>query len=104
MVEASIIGSDDVRRAAEELINEYGPEALAIAKKRAIALRREGFESIAQAWDLILQRNREFGRQPRGVQAGPQTEYLPFRMILSHLARMVVLFFGQHNSLTTRRP
>lgn len=53
MVEVSIVGPGGVHRAAEELIAEYGSEALDVAKKRTVALRSEGFESLAKTWDLI---------------------------------------------------
>ena len=53
MVEALPIGPDGIYRAAEEMIGEHGPEALAEAKNRALALRSEGFESIAKTWELI---------------------------------------------------
>ena len=53
MAEALPIGSDGIHRAAEEMITEYGSEALAEAKKRAQAVRSEGFESLAKTWDLI---------------------------------------------------
>ncbi len=53
MVEALPIGPDGIYRAAEEMIGEHGPEALAEAKTRAQTLRSEGFESIAKTWDLI---------------------------------------------------
>ncbi len=53
MVEALPIGPDSIHRAAEEMIAELGPEALAKAKKRAQSTRSEGFESLAKTWDLI---------------------------------------------------
>ncbi len=53
MVEALPIGPDSNHRAAEEMIAELGPEALAKAKKRAQSTRSEGFESLAKTWDLI---------------------------------------------------
>ncbi len=53
MVEALPIGPDGIHRAAEEMIVEHGPEALTTAKKRALVLRAEGFESLAKTWDLI---------------------------------------------------
>ncbi len=53
MVEALPIGPDGIHRAAEVMIAEYGPEALAEAKERAQDLRSEGFESLAKTWDLI---------------------------------------------------
>jgi len=42
-------------RAAEEMINDYGAEALTNARKRAQELRSEGFESVAGTWDLICE-------------------------------------------------
>ncbi len=53
MVEALPIGPDGIHRAAEEMIAEHGPEALAKARKRAQTLRAEGLESLAKTWDLI---------------------------------------------------
>jgi hypothetical protein len=40
-------------RAAEEMINDYGSQALTTARKRAQELRSEGFDSVANTWDLI---------------------------------------------------
>jgi hypothetical protein len=53
MVEALPIGSDSIHRAAEEMITDHGPEALAKSKKQTLALRSEGFGSLAKTWDLI---------------------------------------------------
>ena len=53
MVEALLIGSDGIHRAAEEMITDHGPDALAKGKKQALALRSEGFGSLAKTWDLI---------------------------------------------------
>ena len=53
MVVALPIGPDGICRAAEEMIAEHGPEALAKAKKEAQTTRSEGFESLAKTWDLI---------------------------------------------------
>ncbi len=53
MIEALPIGPDGIHRAAEEMIAEHGPDALTTAKKRALVLRAEGFESLAKTWDLI---------------------------------------------------
>ena len=37
------------------MISDYGLEALAKARKRAQELRSEGFESVANTWDLICE-------------------------------------------------
>jgi hypothetical protein len=53
VAEALPIGSDGIHRAAEEMITDHGPDALAKGKKQALALRSEGFGSLAKTWDLI---------------------------------------------------
>jgi hypothetical protein len=35
------------------MVADHGPDALTTAKKRALVLRAEGFESLAKTWDLI---------------------------------------------------
>lgn len=55
MVATLPIDHQGIVRAAEEMISDYGDEALARAKKRAQELRSEGFESVAGAWDLICE-------------------------------------------------
>ncbi len=42
-----------IARAAEEMIAEYGSEALTKADERVKALQSEGFDSIAGTWGLI---------------------------------------------------
>jgi hypothetical protein len=37
------------------MISDYGLEALAKARKRAQELRSEGFDSVANTWDLIYE-------------------------------------------------
>ncbi len=59
MVEALPIGPDSIHRAAEEMIAECGPEALAIAKKRSQKLRSAGYDSVANTWDLIYEAIRD---------------------------------------------
>jgi hypothetical protein len=53
MVAALPIDHQSIVRAAEEMISDYGSEAWATSKQRAQDLRREGFESVAVAWDRI---------------------------------------------------
>ena len=55
MVATLPIDNQGIVRAAEEMINDYGLEALAKARKRSQALRSEGFESVANTWDLICE-------------------------------------------------
>jgi hypothetical protein len=37
------------------MISDYGSQALAKARKRAQELRSEGFDSVANTWDLICE-------------------------------------------------
>ena len=53
MVYISPLDESDIARAAEELIVEYGDEALGRADKRIDALKSEGFDSFVRTWELI---------------------------------------------------
>ncbi len=53
MVTPLPLDQSQVARAAEEMIAEYGSEALTKADERAKALQSEGFDSIAETWELI---------------------------------------------------
>ena len=55
MVAILPIDHQGIVRAAEEMINDFGSEALAKATARSKELRSEGFESIANTWDLICE-------------------------------------------------
>ena len=55
MVATLPIDDQGILRAAEEMIGDYGVEALTRARKRAAELRSEGFDSVANTWDLICE-------------------------------------------------
>ncbi len=55
MVATFPIDHQGIVRAAEEMISDYGSQALAKAKKRAQELRSGGFDSVANTWDLICE-------------------------------------------------
>ncbi len=55
MVTTLPIDRKGIVRAADEMINVYGSQALAKAMERAQEVRAEGFESIANTWYLICQ-------------------------------------------------
>ncbi len=55
MVTTLPIDHQGIVRAAEEMISDYGSQALAKARKRAQELRSEGFDSVANTWDLICE-------------------------------------------------
>ena len=53
MVLALPLDESQIARAAEEMIAEYGDEALSNADDRINALKSEGFDSVAKTWELI---------------------------------------------------
>ena len=53
MVSALPLDESQIARAVEELIAEYGDEALCNADDRINALKSEGFDSMAKTWELI---------------------------------------------------
>ena len=55
MVATLPIDHQSIVRAAEAMISDYGSQALPKAKNRAQELRSVGFESVANAWDLICE-------------------------------------------------
>ncbi|MDX1402365.1 MAG: hypothetical protein R3245_10615 [Kiloniellales bacterium] len=76
MVNSLPIDHQGIVRAAEEMITEFGEEALAKAKKRAQKLRSEGFESVASTWDLICEVIRDqqnSGDKPQAYKSALQS-------------------------------
>jgi hypothetical protein len=53
LVLALPLDETQIARAAEEMIAEYGDEALSNADDRINALKSEGFDSVAKTWELI---------------------------------------------------
>ncbi len=53
MVTPLPLDQSQIARAAEEMIAEYGSEALTKADERASAYKSEGFDSVAKSWELI---------------------------------------------------
>ncbi len=53
MVSALPLDESRIARAAEEMIAEYGDEALSNADDRINALKSEDFDSFAKTWELI---------------------------------------------------
>lgn len=76
MVASLPIDHQGIVRAAEEMISDYGEEALAKAKKRARELRSEGFESVASTWDLIcevIKDHQDSGDKPLAYKSALQS-------------------------------
>ncbi len=53
MVSALPLDDSQIARAAEDLMAEYGDEALAKADSQVKILKSQGFDSIAKTWELI---------------------------------------------------
>ena len=53
MVTTLPIDRHAVVRAADAMVEDYGLQALATATGREQKLREEGFESVANTWELI---------------------------------------------------
>ncbi len=53
LVSALPLDQSQIARAAEEMIAEYGGEALTKANERFKELQSEGFDSVAQTWEMI---------------------------------------------------
>ncbi len=53
LVSALPLDESQISRAAEEMIAEYGDEALRIAGDQINALKSKCFDSVAKTWELI---------------------------------------------------
>ncbi len=53
MVSAFPLDESQIARAAEEMIAEYGDEALSNADDRVKNLKSQGFDSVAKTWEVI---------------------------------------------------
>ncbi len=53
MVSALPLDESQIARAADDLIAEYGNEALARADDQVKKLKSQGFDSVAKTWELI---------------------------------------------------
>ena len=47
------IGADDIVRAARELVDAYGPDAIALMQRRTRAVRRRGDAESATLWSAV---------------------------------------------------
>ena len=53
MVSALPLDESQIARTAEDMIGEYGDEALTKADDRVKNLKSQGFDSVAKTWELI---------------------------------------------------
>jgi len=53
LVSALPLDESQIARAAEDMIGQYGDEALTKADDRVRNLKSQGFDSVAKTWELI---------------------------------------------------
>ena len=74
MVSALPLDDSQIAHAVEEMIAEYGDEALTKADDRVKKLRSEGFDSFAKTWVLIREviKDKQESDNKRGEPSWPQ--------------------------------
>ena len=75
------LDQSQIARAAEEMITEYGNEALTKADERVKVLQCEGFDSVAKTWELIREVIRDM--QKANSKIGEYKEALKKGVFLS---------------------
>ena len=79
MVATLPVDQHRIARAADEMIRDYGSEAWPAAKQRAQDLRREGFESVAGAWDRIAEAIEDRHAQSEAYQRASRINLIKFK-------------------------
>ena len=62
------LDESQIARAAEEMIAEYGNEALGRADKRINALKSESFDSFVKTWELIREAIKDVQKSDKKVR------------------------------------
>ena len=73
MIVAFPIGPDGIHRAAERMIQDYGPEAWVRARRRTQRLEAQDLDALAEVWELIaavIRDLEETRRRTRGPDHG----------------------------------
>ncbi len=99
MVSALPLDESQIARAAEDMIGEYGDEALTKADERVKKLKSEGFDSIAKTWELIrevIKDQPQSDDQMRGCENAPKIFKLSFY-------RNEILIHNPENKVIMRR-
>ncbi len=79
MVSALPLDESQIARAADDLIAEYGNEALAKADDQVKKLKSQGFDSVAKTWELIrevIKDQPQSDDQMRGYVNAPEKDVL----------------------------
>ncbi len=78
MVSALPLDESQIARAAEDMIGEYGDEALTKADDRVKNLKSEGFDSIAKTWELIREVIKDVQKSDDDFRGYPPINSHPF--------------------------
>ena len=99
MVSAWPLDESQIARAAEDMIGDYGDEALAKADDRVKELKSEGLDSFAKTWELIrevIKDQPQSDDQMRGYEDAPKIFKLSFY-------RNEILIHNPENKVMRRR-
>ncbi len=79
MVSALPLDESQIARAAEEMIAEYGDEALIKADDRVKNLKSQGFDSVAKTWELIREVIKDVQKPDDKIRGYPPNSSHPYR-------------------------
>lgn len=79
MVSALPLDESQIARAAEDMIGEYGDEALTKADDRVKNLKSQGFDSVAKTWELIREVIKEVQKSDDKIRRYPPINSHPCR-------------------------
>ncbi len=79
MVFALPLDESQIARAAEEMIAEYGDEALTKADDRVKNLKSQGFDSVSKTWELIREVIKDVQKPDDKIRGYPPNSSHPCR-------------------------
>ncbi len=79
MVSALPLDESQIARAAEEMIAEYGDEALTKADDRVKNLKSQGFDSVSKTWELIREVIKDVQKPDDKIRGYPPNSSHPYR-------------------------
>ena len=79
MVSALPLDESQIARAAEDLIAEYGNEALTKADNQVMKLKSQGFDSVAKTWELIREVIKDVQKSDDKIRGYPPINSHPCR-------------------------
>ncbi len=79
MVSGLPLDESQIARAAEEMIAEYGDEALTKADGRVKKFKSQGFDSVAKTWELIREVIKDVQKSDDKIRGYPLINSHPCR-------------------------